>query len=705
MRDCYFDTETTGLSPYLEDRPYAVAFIFGTLEDYTVEYFEWRVDPMTRKVNPPSKDLTKIQKWMGDTDVRKILFNAKFDITNMNQFGVETKGRLEDVSFAARIFNTQEFNNDLKSLCLRFFGLAPDDQDTLKKTVNKLRSRARKKDWKLAEDVEADYWLCQHVDELMPELPKSERDKIRESLKEYCVSDVIRTMLLWKMYEEEINNDPYHKETYEREMRLLPVVMEMEERGMALSAERLKTERDNAKATAEKSLREIQRMATEKGYKNFNPGSPKQLVEILYSPEPKGFGLEPHGTTDTGKPSTNWEALAHHVNHPFVQNLSTWKSSSKSLSTFFDKYEETMRPCKYVDNFFEEPDSLNTWALHPSLNQCGTKTLRFSCNNPNLQQVANSDTSARGTNPIQARAPFGPRPGYRWYMFDFAQMELRVFADIASVPSMLDAIFSGRDLNTENANRAWGGKNNPYACEAAAYALELGHLSPSKKEVRQAWEELGWNEDRAIKGVKSTLALQVADDWLSKFKYDIVAAEKSLGKSGTRGRSKCVTFCKIYGGGPEAVIPLLYCTAEEAKAYWRQYDEAFPEINYHIRNQSQRAKRDGFIINKYNVKLRVEPQYAYRAVNYEIQGTCAILMKEGILKTHKFLKDNQIDGHQIITIHDELVFEIHEQYSYKWILREIARLMEDHEGRLRVPMPVECKRADLRWDVKTEVKL
>lgn len=705
MKDCYFDTETTGLSPHLEDRAYAVAFIFGTLEDPDVRYFEWMVDPLTRKVKTKSKDLIQIQKWMADLDVRKILFNAKFDLTHLIKHGVDIEGRIEDVSFAARIWNTQEFNNDLKTLSERFFGIKDDDRDFLQRWTVKLRSRARKRGWKLSEDVEADYWLCQHVDELMPELPKKERELIKGGIKEYCVRDVVRTILCWKMYEPEINNDPLLKGTYEREIELLPIVMEMEETGMALSANRLKTEKENAQKVANECLLEITRMAAEKKVSRFNSNSPAQVSKLLYTPEPKGFGLKCHGLTKSGKPSTDWKSLAPHANHPFVQVLSAYNSSTKALNTFFQKYEDMKRPCKLVEDFFDLPDELNLWALHPSLNQCGTKTLRFSCNNPNLQQVANSDSSPRGADPIQARAPFGPRPGYRWYSFDFSQMELRVFADVADVPSMLEAIDAGRDLNTENANRAWGGKGNPYACEAAAYSLELGSKNPGRKEVLQVWDEIGWNDSKALKGIKSTLALQAADDWLSQFDYDIVEAEKSIGKKATRSRAKIVMFCKIYGGGPSAVTSMLFCTEEEARAYWNQYDRAFPEIVHYIKNLSRQAEKDGFIINRYDAKIRVDPQFAYKSVNYMIQSSCALLMKEGILKTYRFLKRNHIDGRQIIPVHDELIFELHEDYSYKWLLRELGRLMEEHEGRFRVTMPVECHRVDLRWDHVTDVKL
>jgi len=713
----YVDTETTGLSSFLGDMPHAVSAI-NDEDDPEIRYVEWLVDPFTRTCSPEKDDLDHLREWCEDPSITKVFWNAKFDMEMLENIGVRVVGKIEDGVFAARICNNLEDDFKLKNLAYKYFRYPKDDMIGLKDVVKKLRMRARKLGWKLAEAAEADYWIVKHVDTLMPELSKEERERIKCALGVYCIGDTIRTRLMWKLLSPKVASDNHYAKTYAMEMEvLLGPVWAMEHRGMAISRERTEIELNKSKQRAEENLEALQTMVKfDLDWEDdFNPSSSLQLAKALYSKSGDGgYGLRAEKTTAKGNDSTDWKALRPHFEHPFVRHLMAYRSAVKSMDTFFQKYMDMMR-VDPITRYNAETGKIgsaslkmlknDTCVLHPSLNQCGTVTGRFSCNNPNLQQVANSDTSARGTDPIQARAPFGPRPGYVWYTADFAQQELRVFADVAQVASMLEAIHAGRDLNTENANRAWGGKGNPYALEAAAYSLELGHDRVSKEVIQKVWDEIGWNTDKAKHGPRSTIALQTAEDWLAKFNYDIVAAEKSIGKSGTRGRCKCVTFCKLYGGGPGAVTDLLYCSLSEAKTYWKQYDNAFPEINDYLRSASQTAEDQGFIINRYGRKLRVDPDRSYRAVNYMVQSTCADLMKHGMLKCHNFLQDIGIDGHVLFTIHDELIFEIRVGHNYKWVLRELCSLMSDHEGRLNVPMPVEMKKAVERWDKKVAVSL
>lgn len=707
LKRAVIDTETTGLEVWQEAAPFSVGMLLGPAEDMDVRYWEWQVEPFTREVILEQPDLKEIRLVCESERYVKVFHNAKFDIQMLAKIGIKVRGRVEDTHFAARVCNTLEFGFGLKQLTKKYCGFEDTDLFDLKKYVRQMRASARKKGWKLHDQTEADYWLCGHVDKLLPELPKKERDKIRAAVGEYCIQDVVRTALLWEFYSPMLDEDPCFRTTYDREIALLPEVMRIEGRGMAISESRTAIELAQNRKKADKTLKSLQKTVEEMGWiGKFNPASPKQLANVIYGDPPKGFGLECFRASKSGADSTDWRALKPHANHPFVHELFVYRSAEKACSTFFEKYADMMRPdpIYHADNEFDPFHDGNVWVIHPSLNQCGTSTGRFSCNNPNLQQVANSNTSPRGTEPIMARAPFGPRPGYRWYHLDYSQMELRVFAELAEVKGMLAAMAAGRDLNDEVANWAWGGPNNQYALEAAAAALELGSEA-GRESIEEARTKFGWKDSYARLGRTSGPALEIAGAWLKSFDWDIVKAEKSVGKSASRARAKIVSFCKIYGGGPKAVIELLYCTAREGKQFWAQYDETFPEINRYIRAISSSAGSDGYIINLYGRKLLVEADFAKRAVNYMVQGSCADMMKEAIRKCAEFLRSTGLDAHIVMTIHDELIFEIREEHCYKWVIRELKRLMEDSEGRFRYPIPVEVKRCRERWDQKEAVSL
>lgn len=708
----YVDTETTGLETWQEAIPFAVGILWGTPENPTVKYYEWLVEPTTRELVRDEEfdsDIVDIKDLLEDPKITKVFHNAKFDIFNLEKIGIFVKGRIEDTSFAARVCNSLEEMFGLKPLSYRLFSYPMDDLLDLKMWVKKLRTAAKKKSWDLHPDTEADYWLCQYVDTLLPELSKRERDMIRNACGAYCSGDVFRTMLLWSKYEKDLDSDECYRNTYERELQLLRgPIMAMERRGMTISKAATTKELRITRKKADKFEAIILDMARKKGWLWFNPNSPKQLSQILYGPKrgpvmlgkkiirPGSYGLTPGEYTKGGDGGTSWNALREIANHSFVRNLLQYRSMDKSINTFFQKYLDMMR-------FIDDDKPHDVMVLHPSLNQCGTVTGRFSSNNPNLQQVGKGFGFGRGFEPPQTRRPFQPRPGYIWYPADYVQMELRVFADLADVESMLEAIYAGRDLNTENANRAWGGKGNHHAVEAAAYALELGSDVVSTKKVSDAWRDIGWSKRDSRHGALSSGALEVSEEWLSGFDYDIVAAEATLGKNSSRNRSKCVTFAKIFGGGPGAVLDLLFCTLEEAKRYWKQYDQAFPEIQRYIRSMSKRAEMDGYVINLYGRKLQIDPKFSYRATNYMIQGSCADMMKTGIWGCWNYYTKSGIDGHMPLTIHDELFHEIKEGHESPKILKGLCDIMSDHGGRLRVTMPVEMKRCTERWDKKEDL--
>jgi DNA polymerase I-like protein with 3'-5' exonuclease and polymerase domains len=490
-------------------------------------------------------------------------------------------------------------------------------------------------------------------------------------------------------------------------------VMAMEDRGVHISKKRTEEQRNGCIKKATHHMAIMQRMVDKQGFKTyskptktgkrkelpFKPGSPAQLARLLYGPEEEnGFDLECSRYTEKGGDSTDWKALRPHQEHPFVRELMMWRSSDKAIDTFFGKYLSMMRRDPLSPN---HPDS---YVLHCSLNQCGTGTGRFSSNDPNLQQVANPESSPRGTD-VHAREPFGPRPGYFWYTPDYAQMELRCLADVGQIQGLLEIINSGEDPNNALTNKAWGGKGNPAGLEAMAHALELGHDYPAHDKIVEAWKVLGWNADKAQYGMRSSLALNVADQWLAMHDYDIVVAEKAIGKKQSRQRGKTVMFTNMYGGGADAVVDILFCTKKEALKAMKDISRAFPDIGKFMRELSGQAAEDGYIINKYDRKLRVDPRFAYRAVNYMIQSTCADLMKRGIQRCHDFLRSTGLDAHVLLTIHDELIFEIRKEHAYKSVLREISRIMSDTEGRLAVPMPVEMQKCRYSWEKKEPVDL
>ena len=58
-----------------------------------------------------------------------------------------------------------------------------------------------------------------------------------------------------------------------------------------------------------------------------------------------------------------------------------------------------------------------------------------------------------------------------------------------------------------------------------------------------------------------------------------------------------------------------------------------------------------------------------------------------------------------MTIHDEIVTEWERVNAYRWAVREVRKIMEDHGGAFGVELPVEIQKVSKDWSVKEGVKL
>jgi DNA polymerase I-like protein with 3'-5' exonuclease and polymerase domains len=82
--------------------------------------------------------------------------------------------------------------------------------------------------------------------------------------------------------------------------------------------------------------------------------------------------------------------------------------------------------------------------VHPSFRQLGTDTGRFSCKDPNMQQV-----------PQDMRQVFGGLPGWTVISADYSQIEVRVAAALANDQALIKLISSGLHVHTNLASQVF----------------------------------------------------------------------------------------------------------------------------------------------------------------------------------------------------------------------------------------------------------
>lgn len=673
------DTETTGLNYWNGDAPFAIGFCNEKGETSTVE---WDVDPFTRAVQYKPKDIRQLRLWF-KKKLRRVWHYGRFDRNMLKcAMDIDVRGRNEDTKSAVHSVTTLEPSYGLKQLSDKYLDIPPDDLNALKDATRAARAYGRRMGWKLfkkknrgKETVEPDYWTVRAHN------PKS------TLLRKYLETDVIRTMLMWLLCDQEMF-DVNSRATYEMEIKLDKVCWKMERAGVYFDPEECQRQWDACEADQKEAITRLRKFT---GRKDFNPYSTEDLRWLAY----EKLNLKVlRRTKKKGDPAVDAKTLVSYSHHQPIADVFRYKIAKKGQTAFFDNYQRL----KVKDEL------TNGFAVHATINQAGQRTGRFSYSDPNLQQVPDA-ISTRGARPIQGRSPFGPRPGYVWYHFDYSQLEVRVFADVSQERVLLDALDRGRDIHTECANKAWGGKGNPAGIKAAINALGMdgitvgGHdVAGDLAEMRKITDKYGFRPEKT----SYDRMRWIANDWLSKFDYDIVLAEASIGKKNTRAKAKMVFFDLIFGGGPKAIMDLMYCSFEQAKEFLDDYKRAMPDIPRFVWKKTREAREKGYVETRFGRRLDVPSDKPYKGCNYTVQGSAADLIKRAMIKCDRYLIDNKIDGRMVLTIHDELIFEIKEARR-KWI-SDIKSIMEDHEGAFSIPMPVEVARARTRWTEKEKIE-
>jgi len=281
-------------------------------------------------------------------------------------------------------------------------------------------------------------------------------------------------VITWKLYEQQVEGEKRQRlgktETQsvvaqyfnEIERPVAFCLAAMEARGICVDLgylTKLKMGLEQQKAPIEQEIK------NELGPINLN--SPKQLLEALNAKE-----IYP---AFKGKASTDKRALGSFTDNRIVQSLLQYSELDTLLSTFVQPYLER-----------------NQGIVHPWFNQCGTRTGRLSCSNPNLLQIPRRTENGR-----IVRNMFVPRSGMELGEADYAAIEPRVMAHLSKDPQLCGLFVSGVDFHAYTAERLNISRdkakvlNLSVGYRASKYSVQrqLGGTLEEAQEQIDAW----WN--------------------------------------------------------------------------------------------------------------------------------------------------------------------------------------------------------------------
>jgi DNA polymerase-1 len=235
--------------------------------------------------------------------------------------------------------------------------------------------------------------------------------------------------------------------------------------------------------------------------------------------------------------------------------------------------------------------------IHTTYNQVGAATGRLSSVNPNLQNIP-----VRGELGRQIRRAFVPGdPDRVLLVADYSQIELRVLAHLSGDEALAEAFANDLDIHGATA--------------AKVFDLPVDQVDP---ELRR--------------------------------------------------RAKVVNYGLAYGMNAFGLASRMGIAPDEAAEFIDAYFAGFPRIREFLDRQVGRATSEGFTETilgrrRYLPELqssnpRVRDMGRRMALNAPIQGSAADILKLAMIKVDRALDDTGVDAIMVLTVHDELVFDV-----------------------------------------------
>lgn len=379
--------------------------------------------------------------------------------------------------------------------------------------------------------------------------------------------------LIKNKVKELIKSQNLDKLLYEVEIPLSKTLGNMEFEGVTVDLKELEIQKKDLSSRINFIESEIYRLCGE----TFNIASPKQLGEVLF----EHLGLPGAKKTKTGY-STNQEVLEGlRKYHEVIDYILTYRQLTKLYQTYIIGLESQVHSDSRVHTIYE---------------QALTETGRLSSIEPNLQNIP-----ARTEEGKNIRKMFKPNyDNFEFLSCDYSQIELRVLAAVANVPSLIESFNNGEDIHARTAREIFG-------------------ISGEVDDLHR----------RQAKAVNFGII------------YGLSAY--GLGQEIGMTNKEASNFIKKY-----------YELYPEIKSYMDNTIK-FAEENGYVKTILNRRR---FIpdINSKNFMMR---EFGKRtAMNAPIQGSAADIIKIAMVNIDKRFEKEHLKSKMVLQIHDELIFEV-----------------------------------------------
>jgi DNA polymerase I len=397
-----FDTETTELDPY-EGNIRLVQLSNGRdTKVIDLKYFAEKGDLKTLPDLAPLRELLSAPKPI------KIAHNAKFDAKWVcHHLGTDIGG-IFDTLLASQLIaaGDQDRRHNLAEVANFFLGIEVDKSEQVS-------------DWNAPELTDSQIQYAAKDAAIMVGL----REKIVERLKQ---DGLVKAAKL--------------------EFDCVMPIAQMEINGFYLDEARWREQLEKVKKEQAIVALELQQMlsagvaqASLFGIAEINLDSQAQVTDAL-----KNLGVPVPETT------RGWQLQPLAADYPVVAKLLEYRGVAKAISSFGETILSYIKP--------------ETGRIHADFRQIGAPTGRFSCNNPNLQQIPHEEAYRRC---------FRATDGKKLVIADYSQVELRILAEFSNDENFIKAFQTGADFHTITAAQVFNVKPEDVTSDQRSFAKRL----------------------------------------------------------------------------------------------------------------------------------------------------------------------------------------------------------------------------------------
>ncbi|MCR4337764.1 MAG: DNA polymerase I [Candidatus Omnitrophica bacterium] len=281
----------------------------------------------------------------------------------------------------------------------------------------------------------------------------------------------------------------------------------------------------------------------------------------------------------------------------------------------------------YIDALPKLMDPI-TGKIHAEFDQMGTETGRLSSSRPNLQNIPIRAELGR-----QIRKAFIPLEKDHVIMAaDYSQIELRILAHLSQDKNLMEAFEQDQDIHNFTA--------------AQVFDVDLKDVTPVMRNL-----------------------------------------------------AKRVNFGIVYGISGFGLAKDLGVPIPQAQEFIDRYFLRYPRVKEFLQETIVKCEEKGWVSTLLNRKRYIPEihspnmairQFAQRqAINAPVQGSAADLIKLAMIRIQEALDQFHLSSKMIITVHDELVFDVPQEEEKK--MRELIHQHMEEVLKLTVPIKVTVK--------------